>query len=366
VGEITIPGPASIASGALRIPRPGRVLDIVRARCSTPSIDRHTAGSVLERYGLLATGRVQGLPSGWRNRSVTLNTSAGRKVLKRYRDEWAVEAIEHEHSILRHLVTTRCPTVRLEATASGETLVEREGARFALFAFEEGVNLAGYVLPRVRRARLWWEVGRLLAMFHRAMDGFVPEGRHHLGFRGSSDVRSRDLAWHLRALGELAVAEPRDAGRRDDVAWLRGNAGRIADRITTLDGSLTGAPLTRSVIHGDHGIHNVIVKKDGTIVLHDFELSRLDWRLIDLVIVMSRVELRDGRTFLDGYDAAAGSPVGERRFLPEVWEHYRLCGAVQSWSTYERLGDDRRLATARARIEEADRISERGPWVGGR
>lgn len=364
MGEITIPGSASVTPGALRIPRPGRVRDVARARFSTPSIDPQTARSIVERYGLSVTGRVQSLPFGWRNRSVTVDTSEGRKVLKRYRDEWAVEAIEHEHSILRHLLTTRCPTVRLEATASGETLVEREGARFAMFAFEDGVTLAGYMLPRVRRARLCWEVGRLLAVFHRAMDGFFPEGRHHLGFHGVSDVRSRDLAWHLRALDELAVAGLRDAGRRDDVAWLRGNAGRIADRITTLDGSLAGAPLTRSVIHGDHGIHNVIVRKDGTFVLHDFELSRLDWRLIDLVIVLSRVSLRDGRPFLDGYDAAAGSPAGERRFLPEVWEHYRLCGAVQSWSTYERLGDDRRLATARARVDEADQISARDPWVG--
>jgi len=31
---------------------------------------------------------------------------------------------------------------------------------------------------------------------------------------------------------------------------------------------------------------------------------------------------------------------------------------VQSWFTYARLGDERRLATARRRIEEADGISE--------
>jgi Ser/Thr protein kinase RdoA (MazF antagonist) len=352
--------------GGLRIPLPGRVLDVAKARLRRPGIDPDTAAAVLERYGPLAAGGVENLPFGWRNRSVVVRTSAGRKVLKRYRDQWEVAAIEHEHSILRHLSTVGFPAVRLETTSGGETLVEQGGARFALFDFDEGANLAGYLLPHARRLRLWAEAGHLLARFHRATDGLLPEGRHHLGYRGASGERSRDLAWHLRAIEGLAREPTHSAGTgsRAHVRWLLDNAGRIAARISALEDTLADAPLTRSVIHGDHGIHNVLFRRDGTAILHDFELSRMDWQLVDLVIVLSRVEPLVGQAFLAGYDTTAGPPTEERRFLREVWQHYRLCGAVQSWSTFARLGDERRLATARARVEEADRISteDRVAW----
>lgn len=358
---------AGTAPPRVRLARPGRVLDVARARLRRPGIDRDTADAVLGRYGFGASGGVENLPFGWRNRSVVVRTPRGRWVLKRYRDRWAVLTIVHEHSILQHLETVGFPAVRVASTPAGETLVETDRGRFALFGFEEGVNVAGYVLPRRRRLRLWGDAGRLLARLHRDVEGFVPAGSHHLGFVGADGERARDLAWHLRALEGLARAPDPAAGGEvgDHARWLRGNAARVADRIVALDRTLAEAPLARSVIHGDYGIHNLLVHRDGSLTLHDFELARLDWRLVDLVAVLSRIPPRSGKAFLDGYDAVSGTAGEERRFLSEVWQHYRLCGAVGSWSTYARFGGERRLLTARRRIEEADRISLEGigAWV---
>jgi Ser/Thr protein kinase RdoA (MazF antagonist) len=351
----------------IRIARPGRVLDVARARLRRPGIGRDAADAILGSYGLHATKRVRNLPFGWRNRSVIVETPAGRKVLKRYRDQWMVPAIEHEHSILRHLGSVGFPAVRVESTLSGETFVDREEGRFALFAFEEGVNLAGFLLPIEGRVRLWGLAGRLLAGFHRAVDGFAPAGEHHLGYAGPMGERSRDLAWHLGALDELT----RDAGppigeeSEAHIRWLRDNAGRIGDRLLVLHEALDDAQLARSVIHGDYGIHNILFRRDGTQILHDFELSRLDWRLIDIVTVLSRVEARLAGAFLEGYEDVAGLPGAEWRSRSDVWQFYRLCGAVQSWYTYARFGDGRRLATARGRVREADRISKAGAVAWG-
>jgi len=361
--------PATVGAtpGRVRVARPGRVLDLARARLRRPGIDRDTAEAVLRRYGLGASGRVENLPFGWRNRSVVVRTPRGRWVLKRYRDQWAIPTMVHEHSILRHLEAVGFPAVRVASTPDGETFVETDRGRFALFGFEDGVNVAGYLLPRRRRLRLWGDAGRLLARLHRDVEGFVPAGRHHLGFAGPGGERARDLTWHLRALEDLAHApDPTTGGEAGDHArWLRGNAARLADRIVALDRTLAEAPLARSVIHGDYGIHNLLVHRDGSLTLHDFELARLDWRLIDLVAVLSRISPRCGKAFLDGYDAVSGTSGEERRFLSEVWQHYRLCGAVGSWSTYARFGDERRLLTARRRVEEADRIFREGigAWV---
>ena len=345
----------------VRVALPGRVRDVARGRLRRPGIDRNTADGILGSYGLRATSRVRNLPFGWRNRCVVVHTPAGRKVLKRYRDQWMVPTIVHEHSILRHLGSVGFPAVRVESTLSGETFVDREDGRFALFAFEDGVNLAGYLLPLERRVRLWGLAGRLLAGFHLAVEGFAPEGQHHLGYVGPTGERTRDLAWHLGALEELTrdPGPATGAGSKAHIRWLRDNAGRIGDRILVLHELLADAPLARSVIHGDYGIHNILFRRDGSPILHDFELSRLDWRLIDIVTVLSRVEARLGNAFLEGYDDVAGLG-DERRSLSDVWQFYRLCGAVQSWSTYVRLGDGRRLATARARAEEAERILQDG------
>jgi Ser/Thr protein kinase RdoA (MazF antagonist) len=352
----------------LRIALPGRIMDAARARLHPPRVGRDRADAILTSYGLRVTKRVRNLPIGRRNRSVVVDTTAGRKVLKRYRDQWAVPTIVHEHSILRHLGAVGFPVVRLESTLAGETFVEREDGRFALFAFEDGVNLAGFLLPLERRVLLWGVAGRLLARFHRAVEGFAPDGEHHLGHIAPTGERSRDLAWHLGALEELTRdSAPTIRGESEaHLRWLHSNAERVGHRIIALQDALDDAPLSRSVIHGDYGLHNILFRRDGTPILHDFELARLDWRLIDIVTVLSRVQGRLAGAFLEGYEDVAGPPGDEWRFLSDVWQFYRLSGAVQSWFTYARFGDARRLATARRRVEEADRIPESATeaWAG--
>jgi Ser/Thr protein kinase RdoA (MazF antagonist) len=358
----------SVTPIGIRVPLPSRVMDAARARVRRPSIDRDAADAILASYGLRVTKRVRNLPVGRRNRSVVVHTRAGPKVLKRYRDQWEVPTIVHEHSILRHLASTGFPAVRVEAARSGATLIDREDGRFALFAFEDGVNLAGFLLPLERRFRLWELAGRLLAEFHHAVEGFVPEGAHHLGYVGPIGERSRDLAWHLGSLQELSRDPVSTIGGEPEanIGWLRGNAERIGDRILALHETLGEAQLSRSVIHGDYGLHNILFRRAGSPILLDFELARFDWRLIDIVTVLSRVEARLAAAFLHGYEEVAGPPGDEWRFLSDVWQFYRLSGAVQSWFTYARFGDARRLATARRRVEEADRIPEAATeaWAG--
>ena len=360
--------PRAAPAVGLRLARPGRVLGAARSRLARPGIDAATVGEILARYGLRSSGRVENLPVGWRNRSVVVRTDGGRMVLKRYRDGWETPAIVHEHSILRHLASVGFPAVRVHDTRAGDTVVDLTGGRFALFGFEEGANLAGYLLPAGRRLGLAGLAGRLLARLHRDVEGFTPSGRHHLGFEGLAGGRARDLAWHLDALETLAAEDPPEEGSEARVAWrlLRERRQSIADGIVGSHERLEEVPLSRLAIHGDYGIHNLLVRRDGTATVHDFELSRLEWRLVDLVIALSRLGPDEGEAFLSGYDEVHGDRPDEWRLLPEVWQHYRLCGAVQSWHTYARLGGQQRLLTASRRIEEAERIAagDVPAWVG--
>jgi Ser/Thr protein kinase RdoA (MazF antagonist)/thymidylate kinase len=346
---------------ALRVPRPGVALDRIRARLTSPGIDRASVEEILGRYGLRTTAAPRCLSVAWRNHLVWVPTTGGEKVLKRYRDMRATPAIVHEHSIAGRLAALDFPAVRVDATTDGATIVETRGARFASFDFERGSNLAGYWLPRGARLELWSRSGALLARFHRELEGFTPAGRHHLGF-GSSGEAERDAAWHLTTLERLAGERPPAAesplGR--DWRWLTERAPRIAAPIAELDAALAAAPLSRTVVHGDFGIHNVLFRRDGTAVLLDLELAHVDRRLIDHVTVLSRADADAAQAFLRGYDLIHGARGEEWRYVPELWRSYRLCGAVQSWQNFVEFGGEARLRTARRRVIEAERIAAEG------
>ena len=97
-----------------------------------------------------------------------------------------------------------------------------------------------------------------------------------------------------------------------------------------LDEALPERQLPRVVIHGDYGLHNMLFRPDGAAMLLDFELSRLEWRLVDLVIMMSRLSVAKGRAFLTGYQSAYPLSEQEWQLFPQVWQNYMLRGAVSN------------------------------------
>jgi Ser/Thr protein kinase RdoA (MazF antagonist) len=338
------------------VPKPGRILDVARSRVHPAAIDAVTVSRVLERYGLEPTRSPQNPATGWRNRIVVVNTSGGRKVLKQFRSDRKLPSVIWEHSIIDHLERLEFPSVRLTTTSSDTNLVEEDGGRFALFDFVEGRNLAGFVMPQLLRSALVRTASETLATFHRTVDGFDPEGEHALGYHTYASARTRDVDWHLSTLDELVCAtdsltSPEERSRSE---WLCSRAPLIAARVSELGEMLEGADLPRRVIHGDFGMHNLLFRSDGTAVVHDFELARIEWRLIDLIIVLSRLGEDRGRDFLTAYRATSELTRDEERHLGDVWQYYRLRGAVQSWNSFFELGGVRRLETAQRRVEEAD------------
>jgi Ser/Thr protein kinase RdoA (MazF antagonist) len=346
------------------LPTPGRLIELARTRLSPPPVDHWTLVEVLDRYGLAALGRGRRVPLGWRNQNLVVGTNAGRKVVKRYRESSEGPAIVHEHLVLRHLASVGFPAPLLRSTPGGQTLVSLDGRYFALSDFIEGINLASCFFSRGTWLRLAEVAGKVLARLHQALDGFSPSGGHELGFTSFTGERARDASWHLHQLDVLTAATPGSSGSSAGSGWLAKNAARIGDDIGELDVTLREAPLSRVVVHGDFGLHNLMFRRDGSASVLDFELARLEWRLVDLAIVLSRFGVTRGRAFLAGYRDVHPIPSEEWRFLPEVWRFYRLCGAIRTWGEFAVLGGKDRLSKARSRVEEADRVSAHRlePW----
>ena len=119
-------------------------------------------------------------------------------------------------------------------------------------------------------------------------------------------------------------------------------------------GRVQDANLPTLLIHGDYGTHNLLFRRDGTAVVHDFELARYDWRLLDIVIASLRLPPDQQSAFIAGYREAGDLPDRELDLLPWLWRYHLLSGAVRSWHVYSELGGEARLSTARTRLVRAD------------
>jgi Ser/Thr protein kinase RdoA (MazF antagonist) len=333
---------------------------------------------VLERYGLRARGGSRNLRLGRRSLNVAVETDGGTKVVKRYRPQWSESTVRHGHSIIDRLSELDVPAVRLIRAPDGATWTSAGGAVFAVFEYVPGTNYSLNFL--LREDRLWLTdiAGRTLARFHRALDGFVPAGEHHMGFTSPVGPRRRDPAWHAAKLDDLRrrSAEVTRPDAVPHIERLLDEAGYVLEAIERLDRRLADASFVRLVIHGDYGLHNLIFQptvaadEDGwcslTAVPVDFEMSRLDWRVNDLVSVLGKHRYRGGRydgesmtTFLAAYASRFPLTRDELDLLPDAWRLYKLQAAVQYWSSYfETDGPVRKLASAIDALDQADLVLE--------
>lgn len=341
------------------LPRPGYVRELVEASVRPPVVSRVAAEQVLAQFGH-SVGAISNLPMGWRNRNVLVETDHGARVLRQYPERWTFDAIQFEHSVLGRLADVEFPAPRLVSNVEGETLITHGGSNWALYEKVDGSNLGACFIRPSERVSLTYLAGQLLARFHRDMSGFTPTGQHHLGFDGEDAERHLDLSGYLKIIAEMAE----DPEELDGVAMLKCRASELAERLTRLGEAVSRPPVSKTVIHGDYGFHNLLFRRTGTATVLDFELARIDLKLIDLVRMLSRQKRYAGRSFAAGYRSSSRISLDEWRLLPEVWEFYRLSGAVRSWRLGKEMGDPRRLATAQNRINEADWISENrlAPW----
>lgn len=345
------------------VPRPARLGETVRARLRPLDIEPAEIREVLRQYGIEPLGAPRNLSASRRNHNVTVATPAGKKLLKRYRPQWRPETVIYAHAIIDRLAEQGFAVPRLTAALDGRSYVARDGRLYGLFEFVDGAGYSGRFLLRPGRMRLMAMAGATMARLHRALLGFTPAGSHHLGFAAHSGPRRRDLAWHQAKVSELRERSRclKGPDAQPYAEWLTRNGAALLERLATLDDQLADAPLTRTVIHGDYGLHNLLFQRDGTVTPVDFELARLEWRLSDLVSCLSRFRYGEGsydfesiRWFVAAYAAELPLSADEWRLFPLVWSFYKLQGAIQYWSSYfETGGPVRKLITARDAAEQA-------------
>ena len=349
--------------GIISLPRPSKLRAYITSHLRSPDIGSDAVREVLSEYGLNSTGVIQNMPNARRNRNLIVGTQEGPKVLKLYRADWRAETIAYEHSILAYLAGMGFRAPRLCATPAGSTRVSINERSYCVFECESGSNYSSMFLFRPHRKRLMRTAGRTLARLHRQLQGFLPVGRHHLGFSSYEGDRTRDLTWHVKRVSEFKQRSRQlgDPSAQLHADWLVSHAWQILDDLTDLKHAMKDADLPRTIIHGDFGLHNLIFQDADTATPMDFELARLEWRLSDLVSCLSKLRTRRGEYDLQSIHELLAAyqdeyPVSDEewRWFPLVWRYYKLVKAVQYWSSYfETNGPVRKLALARDAVNQA-------------
>jgi Ser/Thr protein kinase RdoA (MazF antagonist) len=322
------PTEARVPTLALRfpmLPRPDRVVRRLRGRRAR-GLDESLVRAVLNAYDLSVNDRPRAIPSpGGRGRSMRVQTADGDVMVKQYKPSATAAGIALEHAVLREL-ERHCQSVpRLRGTRDGVTSIELEsGLHYAVFNYDEGyIHPHEYIFMPSDRRRVDELAGLTLAALHRTLDGYEPPPSDTLGFTGRAGLRVRPVDWFVSQLRESAApAELR--------AWLE-------ETLVTLARRLDDADLERGVVHGDYGPYNLMLRRGFAALVVDWELTRLDWRLVDIATALPRfAQRRTGfdmgaahrvlRAYIDG----SGMPVGDVVHIPGMLAFLNVQKAILS------------------------------------
>jgi Ser/Thr protein kinase RdoA (MazF antagonist) len=313
--------------------------------------------AVLDRYGLQAMGRTHTLSApGARGATVRLPTSGGDVVVKRYKETLDPTAVAIEHAVLNALTAGDVPVPHLRRTPNGETCVSLDGARFAVTdAFREYRHPHELVMTPADRRRFEALAGRLLARLHSSLEEVDVPVSATLGFSGRRGERVRDVDWHAAALADA----PAPRRLRE---WVTATLWQLTE-------TFERQRLSTTVVHGDYGPYNMMVRDGQVPLVLDFELARRDWRLVDLATGLGwfarrrwSFDVGAARRLLEAYRETSGILEEELARIPDMAAFLALQRAVIAWSRFQPGGPIDWEAEARRRILQAeDLLAGRDP-----
>lgn len=352
----------------LQLPRPDRLN--FRSLLTPDKLSREDEqwiAAIASSYGISLLQPAKKVGTDGRSNNWVLITNEGKKILKKYKPSVEAEQILQEHDILSQLAVFQFPAPRLNKNIHGETLTIIGNGYFALFDYLDGYFQYHEQIYFPSQTGTFLELAALsLASLHETLRDFTPVGKNPNGFVSKEGPRWLGLSWYLEQLAaNRQQTQDRlkvDSGDELSVIYSRG--AWIEERLTMLDETLTTAPLDRVIIHGDYGPYNLLFKHGKPVVMIDFELARLDWRLTDLATSMNtftrnRLGFQQNKMhrFMQAYQSASNVGPEQLDYLPVVWEYLSLRRLLVCWSRVLETGQKKWLTEALDRMQMIDWIT---------
>lgn len=335
--------------------RPQRLYAKWQANRKNISFEMPLIKEILTKYDLGLTDSPKPAIGGSRNKTYIIETSRGKKIFKQYKESLGEPTIIQEHSILNYLNKINFPATRLVPTKFGETLVHYNEQRYALYDFVDGFTLYDYVLSPSIRNKYISIAGRHLAMLHMALKNFIPQGFNPDGFNPETGERWRDINWYAKKLMDCKKkmkSFPKKS-RLLKLSHVLDRAEYLEDLLFKNDTLLKTADLNYQMIHKDFGQANVLYTQQDSPVIIDFEISRMDWKIIDLIdgwvnFCKGRSELSFDKmkTFYNAYNDTVRLNENELAFIPVIWNFLNITKCILFLNKYCETGKKQALKKA--------------------
>lgn len=352
----------------LRLLRPNYLRRDWKFRLQHPKVDVGRVRDVLATYGLELNAAPQ-LLWGTRGQTSAVYTSKGKKVLKKYTNTITEPAIVHEHSILTRLAEIDFPSPRLMTTKAGDTWVRQNGDKYALFDFiEDGFQYHKYVLLPGQSRQFITIAGEMLAMLHDKLHDFVPRGYNPSVFQCRSEEGLGRLRWFMDKLAHCIRQTSRlDGTAREGLANVLLQRGSyLKELLVQFENLPSRACLPSWVIHGDYAPYNLLFRKNAPVVIIDFELACLDWRVTELVYAIWRFcydrrlgfRVHKMKWLLDAYQTHLRLNQNELELMPSVWRFFHTRQCIMNWDEYCNTRNHFNLARAHWHLNMAVWMTE--------
>jgi Ser/Thr protein kinase RdoA (MazF antagonist) len=350
------------------LPHPLFLYQKIRAHlASYPEIpDQFTV--ILQNYDLeLKDFRLKSA-GGNRSTSIIIQTSKGKKLFKKYKSTLGHSTITQEHSILKYLEKVGFPAPRLFPTKAGGTLVKSGQHYYALFDFiEDGFQYYNFLFFPKQSTEHISTAGQTLGCLHKTLTNFNPLGFNPDGFRSKVKDRWRDLKWYNQKLDNCKKKSTENKSKhlKNKLSILVSKADDLIKELKRLDNLLLKLNLFRLVIHGDYGPYNLLFRKKAQTVVLDFEMARLDWRLVDIIQAWMRFchgrsgfDLTKMKIFFDAYQDQMPVDSSELKLIPDVWRHVNIRGLIRNLHNYCNFGKEASLESTIKSLRTIDWIGE--------
>ena len=290
----------------------------------------------------LAGAATERLTGGAANEHWRVETDDRPRVLRRYHRRRATESLPYEHDLLRFLADRKWPVPAPIPTDDGETVVETDEGRWALFPFMRGT-------PPERSELVLQRKGSVLALLHTDLDEWPSPGQRPTfgrvtdldaavapeGFRSFEDF----LAWYADEDPERAAALAET--RQRNVAELEAHGyGDQPD----------------SVIYYECLGSNVLFVEDTVTGLLDFDMAHEDARVADIarsLVIDCGSDNQKVRSWLAGYAAHASPRLqgDETDLIPPLMVATELWNTVAPLSMCAQQPSESLLKSAQVSID---------------
>jgi Ser/Thr protein kinase RdoA (MazF antagonist) len=327
----------------LYIPHPRRFYSLIKAYRRKTCFDSSTVREILNYFNLELTGPLTPITAGMRNKSLIVNTSQGPKFLKRYKESLGETTIVQEHSILRFLQRKDFPSVRLEPTPAGQTLIHFENKRYALFEFVEGHRIFDYFFLPSTLKKLIYLAGYVLGKLHTQLHNFIPDGYNPDGFNPETGKRWRDIEWFFEQLEYIKKFFANVNGKKQNKIFksIIADIEILGSNLLKIDKLFSQVNLPQQIIHKDFGRSNILFQKNKLPTVIDFEIARMDWKLIDLINGWehfcrgkSGFNVDKMKIFLNAYRKEQHISDEEARYLPTIYKYINITRCIINFKIF--------------------------------